>query len=401
MHAVELLHNLLDKACGSIDTRLRKTLFSAAETLTRCRQLSIAALGRSLNRPAKVKHTIKCMDRLFGNSSLHHQGFVFYNAMTRILLKNNKNPAITVDWSGLTPCGAFHFLNASIAVSGRALALCSKAYPLKEYSKNKTHREFLKLLQGLLPQDCIPIIVTDAGFRNPWFKLVLKMGWHFIGRVRNQTKYRGINQRVWLPIKSLYEQATAKACYIGHVLLSCSSPLACYFYLVKRKKKNRVKRNLVGKKVQCSVSKKHAKSANEPWLIASSLSAEEITAIEIVAIYSKRMQIEETFRDFKNMRNGLGLRHCRSFSTGRLNVALLIAALAMFILWLLGAAAKKKNLHYSFQSNTERRRNVLSNFTIGWQVLRCGDIKFNKAELQDALNSIISATATVILEAIC
>jgi hypothetical protein len=67
MRATQLLHDLLDNTCQSIDKRNRKTIFAAAETLTRCKQLSIATLGRSLNRPAKVKHTIKCIDRLFGN----------------------------------------------------------------------------------------------------------------------------------------------------------------------------------------------------------------------------------------------------------------------------------------------------------------------------------------------
>lgn len=30
---------------------------------------------------------------------------------------------------------------------------------------------------------------NGCGFRNPWFKAVLKIGWDFIGRVRGLTKY--------------------------------------------------------------------------------------------------------------------------------------------------------------------------------------------------------------------
>lgn len=401
MRATKLLHDLLDNACDSIDKRLRKTLFSAAETLTRCKQLSISTLGRALDRPAKVKHTIKCMDRLFGNKTLHAKNILFYEAMTRILLKNNLRPVILVDWSGLTPCGAFHFLSASLAVNGRAFPLYDQAYPLKEHMNDKTHTEFLITLKKMLPEGCVPIIVTDAGFRNPWFKAVLKMKWHFIGRVRNRTQYRKPDQRPWFSIKSLYSQATTKACFLGQVFLSCSSPLGCYFYIVKNKKKHRVKRNLIGKRVQCSASKKHEKGANEPWLIASSLSDKEISAHEVMRIYEKRMQIEETFRDLKSMRHGLGLRHCRSFKVERLNVALLIAALAMLILWLFGIAAKNKNLHYSFQSNTEKKRNVLSNFFIGWQVLMRKENKFSKNDLNNALDNIISATITACWVKIC
>lgn len=65
MHAMKLLHTLFDNACQTIDKRLRKAVFLATESLTRCKQLSISGLGRSLNRTAAVKHNIKCIDRFF------------------------------------------------------------------------------------------------------------------------------------------------------------------------------------------------------------------------------------------------------------------------------------------------------------------------------------------------
>lgn len=85
----------------------------------------------------------------------------------------------------------------------------------------------------------------------------------------------------------------------------------------------------------------------------------------IMLLYKKRMQIEEAFRDLKNTRNGFSLRHCRSYKLQRLNIALLIVALAMLLLWILRTVAKKCCLHHSFQANTEKKRNVLLNFTIG------------------------------------
>jgi len=393
MRAGKLLHTLLDKACKSIDKRIIKTLFAASETVIFCKELSIAGLGRSFPGQAKVKHKIKCMDRLFGNENLHRERKLIYANIAKFLVRGNKTPIIIVDWSGLTPCGAYHFLSASLAVNGRSITLYEESYPLKKYTGQKTHREFLKTLKEMLPNDCTPIIITDAGFRNTWFNMVIKMKWDFIGRVRNNTQYTDQVIKKWIPIKKLYEKATLNACYIGHFVLSKSSPLFCHFYLMKQKKKYRTKKNLVGKKVRCSSSKKHANAAKEPWLIVSSLSPENCSAINIMLLYKKRMQIEETFRDLKNTRNGLGLRHCRSFNVNRLNIALLVAALAMLALWLFGIAAKQKNLHYSFQSNTEKRRNVLSNFVIGWQVLIQSEIQFSQKELLDALALIISSAS--------
>ena len=369
MHAAKLLHDLLDNACQTIDKRLRKTLFEASATLAHCRHLSIVSLGRHLRRKAKVKHTIKCMDRLFGNRSLHHHSTVLYKGMAKHLINEQTRPVILIDWSGLTPCGAFHFLRASMAVNGRSLTLYDQAYMLHDDNKEKTHESFLLTLKSILPANCKPIVITDAGFRNTWFRAISRLGWDFIGRIRNNTHFCIERNETWQPIKSLYAHATLKAQYIGRVKLAQARPISCHFHLVKQQKKCRIKRNLIGKKVRCSSSLKHEKRENEPWLIATSLSMDEFNSNAIMSLYKKRMQIEEAFRDLKNTRNGLGLRHCRSYQVDRLNVALLIASLATIILWLVGKAAMKKNLHYSFQTNSEKRNNVLSVISIGWQVL--------------------------------
>ncbi len=390
MRARKVLHDLLDNACKSIDKRLLRTLLDAAEALTRCKQLSIASLGRSLCRKAKVKHAIKCMDRLFGNTHLHIKNAVVYCAISNLLIKAKTRPVIIVDWSGLTPCGAFYFLNASVAVNGRAITLYNRAHPLKNYTKEKTHKEFLDVLRDILPKNCKPIIITDAGFRNSWFRAVSKMGWDYIGRVRNSTHYCALNQENWQPIKSLYKNATKTAEYIGQVILAKSTRHTCHFYQMKRKGKNRVKRNLAGKKVQCSVSKKHSRGAKEPWLIASSFSPKEMSAKNIMKLYKTRMQIEEVFRDLKNMQNGLGLRHCRSFEVERLNTALLIGALAMLMLWIVGTATKQKNLHHSYQSNSVKSRPVLSIFSVGCQALLSKSLRFTLAECFGALKYIVS-----------
>ena len=97
---------------------------------------------------------------------------------------------------------------------------------------------------------------------------------------------------------------------------------------------------------------------------------EKYTPQQIITLYKTRMQIEEAFRDSKNTRNGLSFRHCRSFETQPLNVALLSAAIAMVFPWVVGLIAKQQKQHVLFQAHTIRHRNVLSTFTIGWQYLK-------------------------------
>lgn len=374
MRTMSLLQKIFKKSLFNLDIRLHLILLEAANCLAKNKQLSISCIGRKLNRKAKVKHNVKTIDRLFGNKNLANKKLHIYKDCVNWIVGNNKQPIIIIDWSGLTKCGEFHFLRASIPVGGRSLPILDMAFNLKDYMTQKAHKEFIDKLEFLLADDCKPIIVTDAGFRCPWFKLINNKRWDFVGRVRHLTKYQSVHDSKWYPVKSLYKQAKTTAGYLFKTMLAKCNSVNCYFYIIKNRKKGRVRKNLAGKKIQCSVSKKHAKSGDEPWLLVSSLSPDEYSATQIVNIYKKRMQIEEGFRDLKNTKNGFSLRHCRSYKINRLNVALLISAIATLLLWLLSIVAKEKKLHFGYQTNSIKTRNVLSCVVIGWQFL-CRDIK--------------------------
>ena len=289
--------------------------------------------------------------------------------MVNMLIGSNPQPIILIDWSGLTHCGEYHFIRASVAVGGRALVLWESTYRERDYNSQQAHRAFIKELKALLPEDCCPIVVTDAGFKCPWYQLIREQGWDFVGRVRNRTLCRETGKNSWLPIKAYYIQATRSARYLFAGLLARENPMDCHFYLFRGMKQHRVKKNLRGKRIQSASSLKHEKREREPWLIVSSLAMHAYTPKQIIGMYKQRMQIEEAFRDIKNTRNGFSLRHCRSAQTQRLNVALLIGALAMLLLWIIGTIARQQEQHYQYQANTVRHRSVLSTFTIGWQSL--------------------------------
>ena len=124
-------------------------------------------------------------------------------------------------------------LSANIAVGGRALPILTKTYKESEYATRKTHKNFLMELKACLPEKACPIIITDAGFRNPWFRRITKLGWNFIGWVRHSTHYQDINRKTWEPIKSLYSRASSSPRYLFQTLLAKGNPLQCYFYLYK------------------------------------------------------------------------------------------------------------------------------------------------------------------------
>lgn len=81
------------------------------------------------------------------------------------------------------------------------------------------------------------------------------------------------------------------------------------------------------------------------------------------------MQIEESFHDLKSHRWGFAARYARAGSAQRLEVLLLVAALATLVVWLAGLNAQNQGLASRHQANTERRRPVLSAVFIGSQLL--------------------------------
>ena len=66
---------------------------------------------------------------------------------------------------------------------------------------------------------------------------------------------------------------------------------------------------------------------------------------------------------------GLGLRYCRCSDVERMQILLLVAALATLVLWLAGLAAHALDWARRFQANTVRTRSVLSTVFLGRQLL--------------------------------
>lgn len=81
-------------------------------------------------------------------------------------------------------------------------------------------------------------------------------------------------------------------------------------------------------------------------------------------LYSRRMQIEQNFRDEKSERFGFGLRASYSRATGRMMVLSLLATLSTIVMWLLGYHAENKGLHLRYQANSIKSCQVISYLTL-------------------------------------
>lgn len=386
MHPTRILQRWLEVNTPFIHCVRALSVASAAAGLLRGGTLTLTHIGRSLGGRARTKNKIKRVDRLLGNRHLRAERPWVYAGLCRWLLKGVERPVIIVDWSDCEPGHQWLMLTASLSVRGRALTIYQEVHPLSRYNSPRTHRCFLRCLQELVPAHCRPIIVTDAGFRGPWFREVESYGWDWVGRVRNRIKVCVGETGTWRYTTALYRSATHRIRHLGQCRLSHKRPYSAGLYLVK------VSRRGPGRPVKAHgagpTTRRCRKLYNDPWLLATSLAHEPGAARRVMHLYAKRMQIEETFRDLKGHRWGFGFELARSRCVERREILLLIATMATLLLWLLGLAAKARRWERHFQANTERRRAVLSVVFLAREVLKNPHLRIPPIEFQWAAEQL-------------
>jgi hypothetical protein len=352
--------------------------------------LTCTSLGRALDTKTTMKHNIKRVDYMLGSECLHQERVQYYTAIAASLIGKNVRALINIDWSSTTPCRKFHILRASLVVEnkGRALTLYEENHPESDLTTEKVHKKFLAKLKEILPNDCHPIILTDAGFKVNWFKLIIKHGWDYVGRVRGNTYYRlAPASNIWKNCHDLYKKATVNPVYLGELELSKTHQWKCHSHLIKQKLKGRKKKGVMGKIDASTASRKNAKRASDPWLLVTSISSKKLSK-KIIAFYSTRMQIEETFRDTKSPQYGMGLKLSRTKSAKRFDILLLIGSLMHYILYVLGRVAEKENMAKDFQSNSIKNRRVLSPVFLARQLWRSGGITDLVSKVPNAIKQI-------------
>ena len=388
MHALTILHRILSTSFPEIHAKRLTCLLAAVESIVTGSKLTLSDMGRGIHGRVAVKHNIKRIDRLLGNDSLHTEIPKLYEALIRQFLEGIAMPLIVIDWSDLTPDRKWQLLRASVAIEGRSMTLYEEVHPQSSATAPSAHQRFLKRLATMLPSGCIPILITDAGFRSTWFSLVNRMGWYWIGRIRNRDMVSPVKDEAWVGCKTLYALATTKAKALGQYNYVRKHPVPCRLVLIKHASQKRHKKSRSGKQVYSSKSQKNARAQSEPWLLAASPKLDHLSAQAVVAVYAQRMQIEESFRDLKSERFGLGYSANRSTQKNRLCVLLLIACLASFVLRLIGEVGKTRQMEFQFQSNTRRSRPVLSVISLALQLVQHGMAAFPPRELREALDSL-------------
>lgn len=376
MRALDILQNRLTESMSFMHKARWCALWRCVLALIAAKKLWLTALGRSLPVDARRKHAIKAVDRLLGNAVLYRERPRIAAAVAAIVVGRQASVLVLIDTVEIRH-KVIGFV-ASIAHQGRSIPVWSTK--VSSYRVNAAGcRRFLDGLRRVLPPGCHPVLITDGGFEADWFDYVESLGWDYIGRVRGQIKFqRGARQ---LTCSDLHKMASRRAKNLGRLHFPVKKPRTRRVVL-SRLPVSRHRRIKVRRGTGNDTNYRHyRKNAHEPLVLTTSL---QCRAQQVVDLYATRMQIEQNFRDLKNHRWGWSLRHCLSRSKKRIELLLLVGAIATLVQHLVGFAGELVDLHHRYQANTVRKRRVLSFFVLGGLLLQ-DQAEFTATAVRQAL----------------
>lgn len=358
-HANKIVREFVHKHLGLIHAARRGLLCAAVNAVVRGSLLSLSRIARAVMADGTHKAALKRIDRLIGNPRTAQEAQVVAAALLRRWGQGTQPLVIAVDWSEVAPDGVFVELRAALTRPGmgRGLTIYQQVYPESKLNNARAERALLEQLHAWMPAGAHVIIVSDAGFRRPWFTHVERLGWSWIGRIRGSVCVSRAGKQ-WQQARDCFAHATGKACRWNDCWLTSKFRFACDMVLYRRRALGRKQYGRAGHGSTPRARAAARASAREPWLLAHCEQLRSFRADEIVAMYGWRMQIEENFRDSKSIPLGMGLEVSESRSAARLHALLLIGTLAAFLLWHIGQLAEAEGLHRRFRATTRVPREL-------------------------------------------
>jgi len=298
--------------------------------------LGIHAIGRGLASAKGLaeKHAVKQVDRLIGNEKLTTDEF--FALWVPFVLAGRPEVLVALDWSDFDDDDQSMLVASVLTAHGRATPLVWKTV-LKSTLKDNRDRYEDELMYQLwhLVHDKIAVKVTilaDRGFcdKNLYFLLKDVLEFDFIIRFRGNI----------LVTSSAGETKPAKE-WVGaggRMRVLHDAQVTADRFQVET--------------VICV----HEKGMKDPWCIVASDPTLEGSRVK--RYYGKRFTIEESFRDIKDLRYGLGMEWNRIGTTERRDRMMMMAVLSIALLTLLGEAGERVGLDRLLKTNTSAKRQL-------------------------------------------
>lgn len=339
----QALHNFVNEVMAkAVHAASSGSLASFSVGLLKAESLTLHRIGLGMSGVygTDKKHTTKQLDRFFTHSTIDMEAAQI--ALAAHVLKGKEEALIAVDWTEYDADDQSTLCAYLLTTHGRALPLVWETHKKSSLKGQRTSIElaFLERLNRAIRAELQVVIMADRGFGYQEFVQKLhELGLDFVLRVRNNLWVEdatGTRRQAkdWL-------RASGHARMIQDVRITEEGTEVAGFVAVK------------------------AKSMKEGWYLVTSL--REKGAPVVVKLYGKRFSIEETFRDTKNDRFGLGLRATRIGTSIRRDRLLLICALAYIFIVTLGQAGEQAGVDRFLYVNTSAARQLsLFNQGLEW-----------------------------------
>lgn len=295
-------------------------------------QLAVGALGRALAVAKELdgKHAIKQVDRLFSNTGV--DVWKLFGNWVPFVAGQRPEIVVALDWTDFDQDNQSTIALHLVTKHGRATPLLWKSVVKSELKdwRNEHEDALLERFREVVPPTTKVTVLADRGFGDHKLYELLKdqLGFDFVIR------FRGV-------IKVTDEKGETRAA--EDWVPDTGRPRT-----IKKARVTKTQREVAA--VVCV----HAKGMAEPWHLATS--REDLAGAAVVKLYGRRFTIEESFRDLKNLRFGLGLTDTRISSPERRDRILLVGAIAASLLTLLGAAGESLGLDMKMKANTVKTR---------------------------------------------
>ena len=293
--------------------------------------LGVHLIGKALAwaRGTHSKHGVKQVDRLLSNQGINV--WELFALWVPYVLGQRTEAVVALDWTDFDADDQTTLVASLVASHGRTTPLVWLTVEKSALAglRNDSEDLVLNRLREVVPESVRLTVLADRGFGDQKFYALLEqLKFDSVVRFRQciqvaDEKGEKRSAGEWVPNSGRALRLT------GASVTQDSTPVPAVVCVKK-------------------------KGMKEPWCLATSL--KEATAAFVVGLYSKRFRTEETFRDMKDLRFGMGLSWVRVRSTDRRDRLLLVSALACALLTLLGAAGESLGMERYLKCNTVKTR---------------------------------------------
>ena len=322
---------MLDSIFEDVHAKRLDSLANGAVGTMQATRVAIHAIGAAYAEVAEIKpkHGIKQVDRFLSNRGIDVAALT--PAWARFVLGGRREVLLALDWTEFD--GDNHATLAAYVVTthGRATPVAwqtVKKSSLGDGQRTEIEHALIERLAGAIDPEVAITLLADRGFGDQkLYSLLAMLGWDFVIRFRGSilVEHEGVSKpaSAWLPV-------TGRATRLRGARVTAGRTEVGAVVVVRDKR------------------------MAEPWYLATS--AGDKAASFVVKLYGRRFTIEETFRDQKDLRFGMGLRATHIRSEARRDRLLMLLAIAQALLTLLGAASERTGMDANLKANTSKKR---------------------------------------------